>query len=157
MEEGELCMVEVQKRMLSDLWIWDREVLGEMERRIKNSRRELERCRRRGINQEQVNREHILRYKLERLQDQHHVYWKQRAHTAWLLKGDRNTKFFHAYASERKRKNLVKKLRDDGGGIVEGRHLKHFIANQYQIFFYLRQVTVKVMLFSVFSTVSHRR
>ena len=157
MEEGELCMVEVQKRMLSDLWIWDREVLGEMERRIKNSKRELERCRRRGINQEQVNREHILRYKLERLQDQHHVYWKQRAHTAWLLKGDRNTKFFHAYASERKRKNLVKKLRDDGGGIVEGRHLKHFIANQYQIFFYLRQVTVKVMLFIVFSAVSHRR
>ena len=56
-----------KKRMLSDLWIWDREVLGELERRIKNSRRELERCRRRGINQEQVNREHILRYKLERL------------------------------------------------------------------------------------------
>jgi len=29
----------------------------------------------------------------------------------------------------------VKKLRDDGGGIVEGRHLKHFIANQYQNLF----------------------
>jgi len=67
MEEGELSMVEVQKRMLSDLWIWDREVLGELGRRIKNSRRELERCRRRGINQEQVNQEHILWYNLERL------------------------------------------------------------------------------------------
>ena len=29
----------------------------------------------------------------------------------------------------------MKKLRDDGGGIVEGRHLKHFIANQYQNLF----------------------
>jgi len=47
---------------------------GELEKRVKNSRRELERCRRRGISQDIVNREHILRFKLERLEDQLHVY-----------------------------------------------------------------------------------
>jgi len=135
LETGDVSLMEVQKRVLKELWAWDKDVLGELERRIKNARRELERCRRRGISQDQVNWEHILRYKLERLQDQLHIYWKQRAHTAWLTKGDRNTKFFHAYASERKRRNHIQKLIDDGGGTVEGRNLKQFIANQYQNLF----------------------
>ena len=39
-----------------------------------NARRELERCRRRGISQEKVSREHVLRYTLEILEDQLHVY-----------------------------------------------------------------------------------
>ena len=49
-KKGSCAWWRYRKRMLSDLWLWDREVLGELERRIKNSRRELERCRRRGIN-----------------------------------------------------------------------------------------------------------
>lgn len=76
-----------------------------------------------------------MKYKLERLEDQLHVYWQQRAHNVWLLKGDRNTKFFHASASERKRRNLIKKLEVDGGGVVEGERLKGYIANQYQNLF----------------------
>lgn len=90
---------------------------------IKKARNELEKCRRKSISQEQVNREHIFRYKLGRLQDQLHVHWKQGAHIAWLTKGDRNTKFFHAQASERRRKNFVKKLEEDGGGTVEGKNI----------------------------------
>jgi hypothetical protein len=65
-----------------------------------------------------VNREHALRFKLEQLEEQQHIYWKQRAHSTWLVKGDQNTDFFHAYASERRRRNHVKKLKDDGGKVV---------------------------------------
>jgi hypothetical protein len=77
----------------------------------------------------------LLRYKLERLQDQLNVHRKQRAHIAWLLKGDWNTKFFHAYTSKWKMKNTIKNLKDEGGGVVAGERLRNFIANHYQNIF----------------------
>lgn len=82
-----------------------------------------------------MNREHILRYKLDRLKEQQNIYWKQMAHPLWLTKGDRNTKYFHACASDRKRKNYIKRLREDGGEVVAGKRLKSFIANHYKNLF----------------------
>jgi hypothetical protein len=61
----------MQNKVLCDLWQWDRNVLGELERGIKRAKRELGKCRQYGIFQELVNWEHLLRYKLECLQDQH--------------------------------------------------------------------------------------
>lgn len=127
--------MEAQKILLRELHDWDRNVLGMLEKRICKVKKELERCRRQQICQESVSREHLLRYKMERLQDQLNIYWKQRSHTAWLTKGDRNTQYFHAAASERRRRNAIKKLRKDDGAEVEGSRLKEFIANHYQNLF----------------------
>jgi len=104
-------------------------------KQIKKVKSELDTCRRMSISQESVNRKHLLRYKLERLQDQHNTYRKQRAHNSWLTKGDRNTSFFHAFASKRRRKNWIRSLKDENGFLVVGDQLKHFIANQYQQLF----------------------
>lgn len=43
------------------------------------------------------------------------TYWKQRAKNYWLAEGDANTKFFHATASTRKKKNHVEFLEKDNG------------------------------------------
>lgn len=135
LEGGQTRLMEIQSRVLKELWAWDRTVLGELKKRVKNLRKELEKCRREPISNRQVNREHLLRYKLERLLDQQHIYWKQRAHSTWLTKGDRNTKFFHAQASEKKKRNTIQKLQDGHGGLVAGNQLKSFISNQYQQLF----------------------
>jgi len=135
LHEGTATLLELQGRVLGELWEWDRVVLGELEKRVKKAKRELERCMRWGISQDAVNREHLLRFKLERLEDQLHIFWEQRAHNSWLLNGDRNTKFFHAFALERRRKNGIKSLVDDGGRVVEGDRLKTYIAVQYQELF----------------------
>jgi hypothetical protein len=64
---------------------------GEKSKKIK---KELEECRRAVIGREKVAREDILRYKLQRLEEQVDIYWKQRAHVNWLQKGDPHTSFF---------------------------------------------------------------
>nr|KYP46237.1 Transposon TX1 uncharacterized [Cajanus cajan] len=46
------------------------------------------------------------------------AFWKQRAKVYWLKDGDKNTKFFHAMASERKKKNLIQRLTKPDGTIA---------------------------------------
>ena len=45
----------------------------------------------------------------------HEVFWKQRAKSLWLKEGDMNSRFFHATASARKRKNSLARLRNSQG------------------------------------------
>ncbi|KAH1096515.1 hypothetical protein J1N35_013436 [Gossypium stocksii] len=42
-------------------------------------------------------------------------YWKQRARVDWLKFGDKNTAYFHSQAIQRRRRNLIRKLKDDEG------------------------------------------
>jgi hypothetical protein len=47
------------------------------------------------------------------------THWMQRSRANWLNHGDRNTTFFHNFASARRKKNFIKKLKD-GENWVEG-------------------------------------
>jgi hypothetical protein len=46
-------------------------------------------------------------------------YWRQRGRQQWLLKGDANTKLFHAFANGRKRKCAILLLEDDSGQVTD--------------------------------------
>uniref|UniRef100_A0ACD5VK05 Uncharacterized protein n=1 Tax=Avena sativa TaxID=4498 RepID=A0ACD5VK05_AVESA len=123
------------KGVLGELVDWSRNVLGDLEKRICKIKKELELCRRTDISVQQVRREEMLRFKLSRLEDQKEIYWKQRAHVSWLKGGDRNTKFFHSFASERKRMNRVKRLRRDDGVVVEEEAMKEVATNYFTSLF----------------------
>ncbi|XP_024177965.2 uncharacterized protein LOC112183883 [Rosa chinensis] len=56
-----------------------------------------------------------LTAKLEGLLAEEDVYWKQRSKVTWLADGDRNTKFFHRKASNRRAKNRLTGLFDYNG------------------------------------------
>ena len=43
------------------------------------------------------------------------MMWGQRAKVQWLKDGDRNTRFFHSKASQRRRKNYIRGLYDKVG------------------------------------------
>lgn len=136
MEGGEVSIQEAVKMVAEDLSEWNKNVLGDLEKRIKKVKKELENLRRAAIGEEGVAREAVLLCKLERLEDQVDVYWRQRSHNRLLWQGDRNTAFFHAAASETRRRNKIKKLRREDGSWVEGESEKWcFIANYFSKLF----------------------
>lgn len=129
---GEQNTQAMLSKVAGDLKDWETNVLGDLEKRIKMLKKELEEVRRGDITQERVNREHFLREKLDRLEHQKDTHWKQRAHVKWLHDGDKNTSFFHAFASERRKRNTIKRLKREDNTWVEGEEpLKEHIANYF--------------------------
>jgi hypothetical protein len=57
----------------------------------------------------------ILKDKYSSLLSQQQVYWKQRGTVKWVRFGDEDTKFFHANATIRQRRNLITSLKDSSG------------------------------------------
>ena len=70
-----------------------------------------------------IRKELTVKYKLEKLEEQLDMAIRQRAHADWLSKGDRITKYFQAYASERKRRNTITRLVREDGVEVTGRRV----------------------------------
>lgn len=89
-----------------------------MTSKIKDYRRLLKqyRSRRDGYG---VKKYDEVRWEYLKLLEQQEVYWKQRAKQFWLREGDQNSKFFHNFASGRRRNNLLKGLKDRNGASRE--------------------------------------
>ena len=84
------------------------------------------------IDASSVQKEAVLSYHLDKLEEQVDVFWKQRAHVNWLEKGDKNTKFFHSWCSERRRRNRIgKHKKEDGGWVGDEVEKQEFISNHF--------------------------
>ena len=61
----------------------------------------------------------VLQKEIAEMVDKENKLWFQRAKVMWAKFGDRNSKIFHSHASQRKRKNLIRKLKDPNGQVVD--------------------------------------
>ena len=73
-----------------------------------------------------------VRRELNGLLDDKEIFWGQRAKVHWLKEGDRNTKIFHAQASERRKQNMITRIWDKFGRWCED---KDNIANAIVTYF----------------------
>lgn len=71
------------------------------------------------------------RNKLNELLVHEEAYRKQRAKSFWLLDGDSNFKFFHAYATSRKKKSSIYHLRNEEGELVSDQEGMKAVVKDY--------------------------
>ncbi|XP_050252314.1 uncharacterized protein LOC126698852 [Quercus robur] len=108
-------MVAGLKQCADDLSRWNGEVLGRVPRQIQNKRRVLNELVLRdhdGSNGFEINK---IRKEINDLLDCEEIMWQQRSKVQWMGLRDRNTRYFHTKASERKKKNTISKILDERG------------------------------------------
>jgi hypothetical protein len=77
-----------------------------------------------------------LKDEIHSLLEQEESKWKQRAKEEWLRNGDRNTKYFHACANQRKRRNTITAIQDvDGQEFTSLEGIERAFINYYQKLF----------------------
>ena len=89
---------------------------------LKNVRKELEKTRKLLAKAELVamnggsnKRMKYLEKQILTLLDREAKMWAQRSKVQWLRDGDKNTRFFHSKATQRRRRNYIKGLYDENG------------------------------------------
>lgn len=62
-----------------------------------------------------INMYNEVRWQFMNLLEKQEVYWRQRAKNFWLREGDNNTRYFHKFASGRRRNNSLDRIQDGNG------------------------------------------
>lgn len=63
------------------------------------------------------------------------MMWRQRSRVQWLREGDRNSKFFHAQAFNRRWVNRLTALKNSEGTGLQGQQLEAHIVEYFQAIF----------------------
>ncbi|KAA3477623.1 reverse transcriptase [Gossypium australe] len=68
--------------------------------------------------------------------DRDEIYWEQRARANWLKAGDKNSAFFHKFASSQQKINAISRLQlDDGGETTDEREIAETATSYFQKLF----------------------
>ncbi|XP_075665198.1 uncharacterized protein LOC142634829 [Castanea sativa] len=115
---------------------WSKQCFGSVRRELENKNKLLQRAEKEVARTGNSARMKLLEREINQLLVKESMMWGQRSRIMWLRDGDRNTKFFHSKASQRRRRNYITKLRDDTGNWCVGQdHVNDTILNFYQTLF----------------------
>ena len=90
---------------------WSKDCFGNVRTELEKKKRELARAEKVAIQRDYSNDLIQLKKDINSLMDKEERMWRQRSRTLYLRDGDRNTRFFHCRATQRRRKNLIMGLK----------------------------------------------
>ncbi|KAL9675160.1 hypothetical protein QQ045_003361 [Rhodiola kirilowii] len=102
----------------SQLKRWNDEEFGNVKRRIKQLKAQIQEVQKEFRSEVLVEEESKLAAELDEWLAREECIWRQRARTEWLKEGDRNTAFFHARASYRRKVNSLSGLENEQGEFI---------------------------------------
>lgn len=94
---------------------WGKKVFGSVPKELRAYRARMEELMKDEQTEQVVNEIRAIDTRMDELEEREERYWKQRSRQCWLEGGDRNSKFFHAKAEQRRQRNSVNKIADEAG------------------------------------------
>jgi mannosylglycoprotein endo-beta-mannosidase len=76
----------------------------------------------RVLTRPELNFRNMVKMHLDKLLVAQCKYWRKRCSIRWIKVGEDNTKFFHAMATKRYRKNNIASLKSDSGEVITDHH-----------------------------------
>lgn len=134
-DPGSNNVVHKLSNCVESLQVWGREITGCFQKRIKACKCKLKTLRNKGDTQS-VEEYEATKKQLFLILDQKEVFWRQRSKQLWLQAGEKNTKYFHASCSRRRRVNHIQRLKNDNGEWISwDGGLQELIKDYYQQLF----------------------
>ncbi|XP_074300217.1 uncharacterized protein LOC141631449 [Silene latifolia] len=102
-----------------DLQKWKGVSIGKVFKELRSKRLRLKKLNEGNRSVREVEERRRVTRDISKLLRQEELFWRQTSRAIWLKERDKNTKFFHRKAGQRKQRNHIHKLITDEGRVVE--------------------------------------
>ncbi|XP_031095329.1 uncharacterized protein LOC115999629 [Ipomoea triloba] len=103
--------------------------------------------------QNEPSEQNLIRYKKVQAEYQRALaveekFWQQKSHVRWVVEGEKNTKYYHGLVKERRRKQVIHKIkREEGGWVVEQDQIANMAVEYYQKLFEAQETQLDLTMF----------
>uniref|UniRef100_A0A2N9FH09 Reverse transcriptase domain-containing protein n=1 Tax=Fagus sylvatica TaxID=28930 RepID=A0A2N9FH09_FAGSY len=121
---------------------WSKQHFGNVTRQLAEKRQQLLDAEANAIQGGSLDSLKRLKSEINFLLEKEERMWRQRSRTSWLKDGDRNTRYFHGQASQRRRRNRIMGFQNNEGvWMEENEEMVSILVGYYETIFTTSQPT----------------